>query len=85
MNTDQNYRDLANAIVLRAAKDYQVATKRNLRNEVRILERFFRSEWFNTLSGLDGEQLMKDIRGIANNERGIRMQTVERSQHSSAI
>lgn len=81
MNTHENYRDLANAIVLRALQDYRFALKRNLTNEIKKLERFFRSDWFKDLCNLDGEQLMKNIQRMDNHERQIRVQKIERSKY----
>jgi len=61
------YQALANAIVQNAAEDYRAALKR-LNNdpeniiakaEIKELKRFFRSQWYETLTSLDGEYLMK--------------------------
>lgn len=65
------YEDLANAIVLQACKDYRRAYKFHIRThrpgdkpdeKLDELERFFRSEWYRTLTSVDGEYLMKRIR-----------------------
>lgn len=61
---------LANAIVLKAVDDYRAALrklKRNPRSEsakydVRELERFFRSGWYQKLTTVDGEFLIRRIR-----------------------
>jgi hypothetical protein len=61
---------LANAIIMRAVKDYRLALlalKRNSRNygankRKEEVERFFLSDWFITLSRLDGKALMEKIR-----------------------
>nr|DAZ62539.1 MAG TPA: hypothetical protein [Caudoviricetes sp.] len=61
------WRDLANAIVEQAAKDYMAALRKlrkypeNYRAKAQIneLERFFRSDWYGELTDVDGERLMK--------------------------
>jgi len=51
----------------RDEEDKQHQTYLNHKAELQSLERFFRSGWFELLSGLDGEALMEKIRegGIA--------------------
>ena len=69
MNT-QACRDLANAIIIQAAKDYRAALRRQRRNPdseaarrvISEVERFFRSEWFNCLTDVKGEYLIERIR-----------------------
>ena len=69
MNT-QACRDLANAIIIQAAKDYRTALRRKRRNPdsvradytIREIERFLRSEWFTCLTGVKGEYLIERIR-----------------------
>lgn len=64
------YTELANAIVIQAAKDYRKALKtlkRYPRYEpakavVAEVEEFFRSEWYRTLTSVDAEMLMRKIR-----------------------
>ena len=59
--------DLANAIVQQAARDYIVALKKLKRNpgnglaaeSKKELERFFRSSWYEELTDIDGDRLMK--------------------------
>lgn len=64
------YERLANAIVIQAAKDY-MAILRKIRknpknkdalNDALQLERFFRSEWYQTLTSVDGEYLIEKLR-----------------------
>ena len=63
------YTELANAIVIQAAKDYRKALKtlkRYPRYEpakamVAEVEEFFRSEWYRTLTSVDAEMLMRKI------------------------
>ena len=63
------YKELANAIVIRAAKDYIHAVKKLKKypNNERALqtknecERFFTSTYFAILTGLDGEALLEKL------------------------
>ena len=63
------YEELANAIVIQAARDYTKALKKlkkyprdaeakSVKNDC---ERFFRSSWYNTLTSVDGEFLMQKL------------------------
>jgi len=64
------YTELANAIVIQAAKDYRKALKtlkRYPRYEpakamVAEVEEFFRSDWYRMLTSVDAEMLMRKIR-----------------------
>ena len=64
------YEKLANAIVLQAVKDYRLALKRLAkyhRNESalytkREVERFFRSEWYASLTAVEPEMLIKKLK-----------------------
>lgn len=64
-----NWEDLANAIVVQAANDYRRALRvlkahpnyspaAKVKKEV---EQFFRSEWYRSLSSVDGEVLIKRL------------------------
>lgn len=63
------YEDLANAIVLQAAKDYRKALKtlrvypksRSAKADKDELERFFRSQWYACLTPVDGELLIRKL------------------------
>ena len=64
------YQALANAIIISACKDYRKAYKRYLRrlhltdkpdNDLLEVERFFRSSWYQSLTNIDGEFLMKRL------------------------
>lgn len=67
---DENYQNLANAIIILAAKDYRAALRRLKKSpgnqmaesEIKELERFFRSPWYEMLTDVDGEYLIKRIR-----------------------
>ena len=63
--------NLANAIIIQACKDFRRAYKRYLRRyrssdkpdaELLELESFFRSDWYKTLTSVDGEYLMDRIK-----------------------
>ena len=64
------YEELANAIILQAVKDYRRALKLLSRNPhshsalaaVNEMERFFRSEWYETLTPVNGEMLIRKLR-----------------------
>ncbi len=68
MNT--NCENLANAIILQAAKDYRKALRtlslnphnRSAQYECRSLEQFFRSGWFGVLTQLDPELLIRRLK-----------------------
>ena len=64
------YEELANAIVLQAARDYREALSilslrswdRAASADLEELEEFFRSRWFATLTKVDGEYLIARLR-----------------------
>ena len=64
------YRRLANEIILCAVKDYRAAKRKLKRNPnnyaakdtVAEVERFFRSDWYKTLTDIDGETLIRKLR-----------------------
>ena len=64
------YETLANAIILRAVQDYRVALKRlkkhpnkkDVENEVIKIEKFFKSQWYQALTSVDGEYLINRLR-----------------------
>lgn len=66
---NEKYEDLANAIVLTAVKDYRVALRKlnkHPRNQAAIntkeeVERFFHSDWYKLLTGLDPDMLIKQL------------------------
>lgn len=70
MGLEENYQNLANAIVKQAAKDWLGAMKRlkkkpgnKIAQETRDeCERFFRSGWFEQLTGVDGEFLLRKLK-----------------------
>ena len=62
------YRDLADAIILRAVKDYRKALKNKRWGSVRMIERFFRSELCNGLTRINPEMLISKLRQEAKNK-----------------
>lgn len=69
---EENYKELANAIILMAVKDYRKALKRLKRypdsdkalRTKRECERFFRSEYFEILTNLNGRELEQKLKAI---------------------
>lgn len=63
------YERLANAIILSAVSDYRAALKRVKRNqriktaidEALRIEKFFRSPWYQQLTSVDGELLIRRL------------------------
>ena len=55
-------RNLADAIILQAVKDYRTALKHDERRRKREIEQFFRSGWFRLLTELNGEVLIRKLR-----------------------
>lgn len=53
---------LSNAIVWQAAKDYRLALSENNIGRITECERFFRSEWYEFLTDVDGEFLIEKLR-----------------------
>ena len=76
MTPDQ---ELANAIIEQAAKDYRIALAYNFRHpqnpkyqqNVCEIERFFRSDWYDALTDLDGEYLIREIRRRVQSEVAV--------------
>lgn len=66
---DTSYENLANAIIIQAAKDYQKALRQLRRNPYyasaaytkREVEQFFRSQWFHFLTNVDPEYLIEEL------------------------
>lgn len=65
------WQKLANAIVEQAVKDYRTAQARvkanpanadHAKGEVCQLERFFRSQWFETLTDVDGRLVLSRLK-----------------------
>lgn len=68
--SENPYEALANAIVLQAVNDYRTASKKVKKNpeskdaiqEALSIEKFFRSPWYEALTTVDGEFLIRKIR-----------------------
>lgn len=68
--TRAGWENLANAIVLSAVKDFRTEYKRYLKNpkskdaanEVAELIRFFTSEYYSSLTSVDGEFLVRELK-----------------------
>jgi len=67
---NQNWEDLANAIILQAAEDYRICRRRIRRwpdqkeaqAMIREVERFFRSRWFCQLTDADGVRILDELK-----------------------
>ena len=70
MTDGDPYSNLANAIVVQAAKDYMMALKKLKRSrsnkaalqEMVDLERFFHSGWYGELTSVDPDFLIRELR-----------------------
>ena len=65
---NRQFRDLANGIVLQAAKDYREALKGNIvdykspEEVIKDCEEFFTSDWCKALTKVNGKYLMEKLR-----------------------
>ena len=67
--TGDPYENLANAVIAQAAEDYRRLLKRAKKNpanrealdEALQVERFFRSGWYQRLTNVDGEFLIRKL------------------------
>lgn len=72
------YERLANGIIMQAVSDYRAAIKKVFRNpknkdalqDVMEIEKFFRSQWYQALTGVDGEYLIRKLREEAKEKWG---------------
>ena len=68
--SENPYEALANAIILQAVNDYRAALKKVKKNpsnrealdEALQIERFFKSQWYQVLTAVDGEYLINRLR-----------------------
>ena len=58
MENEEPYQNLANAIIAVAADDYRAALKENNEKLKASLEKFFHSNWYKTLTNVDGDSLI---------------------------
>lgn len=59
---EQGIENLCNAIILAAVKDYRTALTKRDNDTINQIERFFRSDWYKTLTKVDGEFLISKLR-----------------------
>lgn len=72
------YEKLVNAIILQAVTDYRVALKkikarpknREAIDEALRIERFFRSDWYQALTSVDGEYLIERLQDEVRKSEG---------------
>ena len=55
---EKNYQALADAIVMRAVKDYRRTNELEVRKSIK---RFFLSDWFSDLTDTDGRNIVKRL------------------------
>lgn len=66
---EENYKALANAIIMQAVKDFRAAyrtrkkfpDRANVEKQIREITSFFCSQYFEVLSDLDGPRLLQKI------------------------
>ena len=56
---EDNWKELANAIVLQAVVDYRMSEDPR---DLKMLEQFFKSPWFAALTSLDPKYLITELR-----------------------
>lgn len=68
MHIETAYRNLANAIVVQAAKDYRNALNGETyyynstpKSVIKEVERFFHSPWYRMLTKVDGDYLIEQL------------------------
>lgn len=74
----QGWDALAAAVIEQAIKDYRVAIIVNSKNQIRKLEQFFRSSYFNTISMIEPEWLIKTCKAKFEKERDERNEKKQR-------
>ena len=62
----ENYEKLAYTIVKQAVRDYRCSTEKNKK----VIEKFFCSDWFKVLTGVNGEFLVDRLRKEGKNKNG---------------
>ena len=75
--TEDAYEKLVNAIVLQAVYDYRMELRKIRKNpgnkeavgEALRIERFFRSQFYQTITSLDGEYLIDRLRKEASGKK----------------
>lgn len=77
---EDSYERLVNAIILQAVSDYRVALKKikahpknwQAIDEALEIERFFRSGWYQQLTSVDGEYLIRRLQDEVRQSESIR-------------
>lgn len=67
--SEDGYRNLADAIIIQAVHDYRRSVQQLIRkpysakalHDKQDVEDFFRGDWFQVLSDLDGQELLKKL------------------------
>lgn len=54
--------NIAMGVVAQAARDYEKALRCNNEREIKKLERFFRSEYYSSLTNIDGEYMIQKLK-----------------------
>lgn len=67
------YRALGAEIIIQAADDYVMALRKGEKMEAQTLEKFFRSSWFEMLSGgnIDPEYIIRELRYKAKHRKRV--------------
>ena len=87
------YERLANAIILQAVTDYRVALKkikahprnRDAINEALEIERFFRSGWYQQLTSVDGEYLIRRLQEEIRQSKSIRVKRCQSEENKNTL
>lgn len=58
MMNNEGCERLSSAIIIQAVRDYMWAKRKDCGYKLAELKRFFRSDWFSVLTGIDGEWLI---------------------------
>ena len=83
---DQGYVALAAAVIEQACDDYRVAYIVNDEKSIKRLEKFFRSKYFNTISNIDPNMLIRNLREKYEAKRRERMkQKWEKKNESERV
>ena len=84
MDTETAYENLANAIVEQAVKDYRAAKRTGNSGRIASIRRFFRSDWFRTLTDVDGEYLIRKLDKEAENDNKGTVTAISPKQRNRA-
>ena len=78
---EAGYDALANAIIVQACKDYRKAIRHFDLFTMGQIRYFFHSQWFQMLTSIDGDRLIKDLeRSELNGEKARRKQRLLHKQ-----